>query len=532
MVSSAFLARALAAAATLISLAAAYPGVDPVNNRRGGHKYSSYNGTLSSRALTIPTNMIRCKYDTDCNDVGRCGTSRDVRTPSDGTSLQGRCLIAGGYPCTDRADCQSGTCQQNGNCALDQVLGYPAPNDYTCGAQFRQQSLRYVAATELLGGTFALSTKVYNLPYCGWRDAGNQCASNSDCSSRFCTDTLGDGVLRCGTGEDVGTTCFTNFVCQTGRYSYAKGAASSRPFCTFQPVGGPCSAPADCGSSKCNFGRTCGASELAGACYYNSDCYSNRYDHNGDFDADQYEHVQHYYSCHYYHHKHRDRDRHDNDNDNANNNSDDNKLVLDCHKHDLVFVEQHYHNDEHHNYHHVFVHDDLEADCHKHEHKYVDFDIDIEACHDVGHHHVFVHNEQVQYHHVSVFHHNVKVVHEFELDDDNNHTQGKHDFEGEHLVVCHDFEGHDQLGRDHFEDINDLEGCHHFIHDDHANEYKDIEQRNHSGYCRAKLNPDGTRSNDATCEVKKASGAAFYQNAGCLSGTCSIAKGDVSGICK
>ncbi|KAE8184354.1 hypothetical protein CF336_g7831 [Tilletia laevis] len=53
-----------------------------------------------------------------------------------------------------------------------------------------------------------------------------------------------------------------------------------------------------------------------------------------------------------------------------------------------------------------------------------------------------------------------------------------------------------------------------------------------SGYCRAKLNPDGTRSNDATCEVKKASGAAFYQNAGCLSGTCSIAKGDVSGICK
>ncbi|KAE8238151.1 hypothetical protein A4X06_0g8971 [Tilletia controversa] len=499
MVSSAFLARALAAAATLISLAAAYPGVDPVNNRRGGHKYSSYNGTLSSRGTIpftapvtagksadsecttnncingqcfpddggctadncpeVPTNTMRCKYDLDCEGKGRCGTSRDYsRLPSDGTSLQGRCLIAGGYPCTDRADCQSGTCQQNGNCALDQVLGYPAPNDYTCGAQFRQQSLRYVAATELLGGTFALSTKVYNLPYCGWRDAGNQCASNSDCSSRFCTDTLGDGVLRCGTGEDVGTTCFTNFVCQTGRYSYAKGAASSRPFCTFQPVGGPCSAPADCGSGKCNFGRTCGASDLAGACYYNSDCYSNRhghvdrrYDHNGDFDADQYEHVQHYYSCHYYHHKHRDRDRHDNDNDNANNNSDDNKLVLDCHKHDLVFVEQHYHNDEHHNYHHVFVHDDLEADCHKHEHKYVDFDIDIEACHDVGHHHVFVHNEQVQYHHVSVFHHNVKVVHEFELDDDNNHTQGKHDFEGEHLVVCHDFEGHDQLGRDHFE---------------------------------------------------------------------------------
>ncbi|KAE8265244.1 hypothetical protein A4X09_0g6712 [Tilletia walkeri] len=53
-----------------------------------------------------------------------------------------------------------------------------------------------------------------------------------------------------------------------------------------------------------------------------------------------------------------------------------------------------------------------------------------------------------------------------------------------------------------------------------------------SQYCRAKLNPDGTRATQANCDVKKASGAACYQNAGCISGVCVIAQGQSSGSCK
>ncbi|KAL9940538.1 hypothetical protein V8E36_000026 [Tilletia maclaganii] len=53
-----------------------------------------------------------------------------------------------------------------------------------------------------------------------------------------------------------------------------------------------------------------------------------------------------------------------------------------------------------------------------------------------------------------------------------------------------------------------------------------------SGYCRAPLNPDGSRSDKATCDVRKASGASCYQNAGCVSETCTISKGASNGVCK
>ncbi|KAE8239700.1 hypothetical protein A4X06_0g8089 [Tilletia controversa] len=486
MVSSVFLARALAAAATLVSLAAAYPGVDPVNNRRGGHKYSSYNGTLSSRGTIpftapvtagkacttstdcgvdaptcefpflfqpapynqpqricmlspiyntcsadsecttnncasygrcspddggctadycpqIPTNMIRCKYDTDCNDVGRCGTSRDVRT--DGTSLQGRCLIAGNSPCTDNADCQNGNCRQNfGFCALDEIFGLPAPSQYTCGGKLQQRSLRYMAATELLDGTFAQSTQ------------------NVRVASAL--------TLMVMASSDAAPVQMS--VQPARRASNAIQVAA--PMRTARPLAPPVGsnlsvdrakrqvpvAPASAATMANAKRRTwlVGATTTRTVCRKTAmtvNVHQSLYDHNGDIDADQHEHVQHYYSYHYYHHKH----RHDNgDVNNSNSNSDDNKLVLDCHKHDydLVFVEQHYHDAEHHkhaveqhehnakqhehkrllfgndletrhdvSHHHVFVHDDLEADCHKHEHKYVDFDIDTETCHDVGH---------------------------------------------------------------------------------------------------------------------------------------------------
>ncbi|CAD6932378.1 unnamed protein product [Tilletia caries] len=428
MVSSAFLARALAAAATLISLAAAYPGVDPVNNRRGGHKYSSYNGTLLSRG-TIPftapvTAGKACTTSTDCGvDAPTCEFPF-LFQPAPYNQPQRICMKSPVYnTCSADSECTTNNCASYGRCS---------PDDGGCTANFCPQ----------------VPTNTMHCKY------------DIDC----------DGRGRCGTSRDVRTHVHVDH-----RHVHV----------------------------------------------------DHRHVHNGDIDADQHEHVQHYYSYHHYRH------RHNNDNVNNNSNSDVNKLVLDCHKHDhvelnydLVFVEQHYHdaelhkyvveqhdrNTKHHEheheherllfddyleacydvgYDHVFVHDDLEANNYKHKYQCVDDDDNLETCHDVSHCHVFVHdleasNYKYKHEHEHVDFdvdiktcHDVKVVHEFQLHDDNNYTQGKHDFEGEHLVVCHDFEGHDQLGHDHFEDINDLEGRHHFIHDDHANEYKDIEQRNH-----------------------------------------------------
>ncbi|KAL9932631.1 hypothetical protein V8E36_008330 [Tilletia maclaganii] len=51
-------------------------------------------------------------------------------------------------------------------------------------------------------------------------------------------------------------------------------------------------------------------------------------------------------------------------------------------------------------------------------------------------------------------------------------------------------------------------------------------------YCRARLNPDGTRSSQSYCDTQKGSGSACYTDAGCLGGVCSIGKGASSGTCK
>ncbi|KAE8207997.1 hypothetical protein CF327_g7207 [Tilletia walkeri] len=114
---------------------------------------------------------MHCKYDDDCPSHGRCGTASDIRT--DGTSLKGRCLVVGGYACSDDANCQSGSCS-NGLCKRDSILGLPSPQDDNCGGNLRQVGRVYRPATELPDGTIAISPMRWWLYTCGYNDINNQ----------------------------------------------------------------------------------------------------------------------------------------------------------------------------------------------------------------------------------------------------------------------------------------------------------------------------------------------------------------------
>ncbi|KAK0529111.1 hypothetical protein OC842_004330 [Tilletia horrida] len=140
-------------------------------------------------------NSMSCLYDVDCGNRGRCGTAADVQ--ADGTSLQGKCLITGGSPCSESAQCQSGTC---GFVCGGDPFGLPSSNPYACGYNLYQDQYPYAASTELADGTFAISPKVYDLRICGYNDIGFTCLKDSECSSGNCLDMFGDG-LRCGFGQ-------------------------------------------------------------------------------------------------------------------------------------------------------------------------------------------------------------------------------------------------------------------------------------------------------------------------------------------
>ncbi|KAK0529242.1 hypothetical protein OC834_003748 [Tilletia horrida] len=210
-------------------------------------------------------NSMSCLYDVDCGNRGRCGTAADVQ--ADGTSLQGKCLITGGSPCSESAQCQSGTC---GFVCGGDPFGLPSSNPYACGYNLYQDQYPYAASTELADGTFAISPKVYDLRICGYNDIGFTCLKDSECSSGNCLDMFGDG-LRCGFGQAVGTACARNVECHTGRCAGTAGSPS--PVCTYQPVGGPCYFPSACGTGVCSNSK-CKASDAGGKCFYASDCAS------------------------------------------------------------------------------------------------------------------------------------------------------------------------------------------------------------------------------------------------------------------
>ncbi|CAD6903643.1 unnamed protein product [Tilletia controversa] len=263
-----FVRLLVTAAAVLPLTVTALPGVDPVSNRRGGAKLSSYHGNNSTstpilvrdasaggacntaadcgsdapmcefpwvfepspynqpqRVCMLSINYQGCNSDSQCTthncitgadqpicfpDDGGCTANSCPQIPttdmrcSNGVSLEGFCLIAGNNPCTESAECSSGTCQANNFCAKDNVLGLPAPNDYTCGSNFRPTSFSYVASTELADGSFAISPIFYNYRYCGWNDQNAICSQNSECKSGLClVSAYNDGEKRCGMGADI-----------------------------------------------------------------------------------------------------------------------------------------------------------------------------------------------------------------------------------------------------------------------------------------------------------------------------------------
>ncbi|KAE8241983.1 hypothetical protein A4X06_0g7319 [Tilletia controversa] len=329
-----FVRLLVTAAAVLPLTVTALPGVDPVSNRRGGAKLSSYHGNNSTstpilvrdasaggacntaadcgsdapmcefpwvfepspynqpqRVCMLSINYQGCNSDSQCTthncitgadqpicfpDDGGCTANSCPQIPttdmrcSNGVSLEGFCLIAGNNPCTESAECSSGTCQANNFCAKDNVLGLPAPNDYTCGSNFRPTSFSYVASTELADGSFAISPIFYNYRYCGWNDQNAICSQNSECKSGLClVSAYNDGEKRCGMGADIGKLCLRDADCHSQRCAHTKGV--SHTSCTYQPVGGGCSMPSQCGSNKCTYSK-CQAVDVGGKCYYSSDC--------------------------------------------------------------------------------------------------------------------------------------------------------------------------------------------------------------------------------------------------------------------
>ncbi|CAD6918695.1 unnamed protein product [Tilletia laevis] len=290
-----FIRLLITAAAVLPLIVTALPGVDPVNNRRGGAKLSSYHGNISTstpilvrdasaggacntaadcgsdapmcefpwvfepspynqpqRVCMLAINYQGCNSDSQCTthncitgadqpicfpDDGGCTANSCPQIPttdmrcSNGVSLEGFCLIAGNNPCTESAECSSGTCQANNFCAKDNVLGLPAPNDYTCGSNFRPTSFSYVASTELADGSFTISPIFYNYRYCGWNDQNAICSQNSECKSGLClVSPYNDGEKRCGMGADIGQLCLRDADCHSQRCAHTKGCNYNEHF--------------------------------------------------------------------------------------------------------------------------------------------------------------------------------------------------------------------------------------------------------------------------------------------------------------
>ncbi|KAL9938196.1 hypothetical protein V8E36_002819 [Tilletia maclaganii] len=202
-----------------------------------------YGGCTSDSCSGVPANQRRCRWPADCSGAGRCGTAQDVR--ADGSSLEGKCLTLGGDTCTDAAECQSRACT-NGRCEYGAVIGQLAPNQFVCGGSLSQVTRVITAASELSDGTFAISPMVYNIQICA--------------------------PLERELNKGVGTECSNNWECATGRCAGTKG--SSSPVCSLQPVGAGCYDQRDCGSGRCSNSGRCQASAVGQSCYYSSDCTS------------------------------------------------------------------------------------------------------------------------------------------------------------------------------------------------------------------------------------------------------------------
>ncbi|KAK0549007.1 hypothetical protein OC844_006938 [Tilletia horrida] len=487
-------------------------------------------GVCKIRALD-DINSMPCQYDVDCECYGRCGTVNDVR--ADGTSLMGRCLRAALFRCSDNADCQSGICS-HGSCSLD-PFGVPAACYAVCAANLMQLTWLYKASAELADGTVVISPKVYYMRYCGYGDIGRHHQHVDDV--RVHDD---DGYLLCHPYLNI-------------RLEHVHSLVGGFHLCDHE-------LDDDCQVDQyvyLDFDVKLYFEQAHEYFHLDEHCHDEQAEQYFDFDFD--------FDIHVHVHLHNCQDKH-------------NHLDID------IDINQGKQSCD------FFI--DLYNDKGQ-QHIYLDIDVDLydeayEHLHfDIYYHEAFFHiylelDGQEQHLDLGFFH----------LD---NHDQSSTSTSAPTSTKAtgtatststSTIKGSSSTASTGITSSKSSSTTSKATSSSTTTFTKstststststskpatsstgtstkststnsrttststttskatstptalplgapcDANTWCQSSYCRAKLNPDGTRATQAYCEVKKASGAACYQNAGCVSGTCVIARGEINGVCK
>ncbi|KAL9935654.1 hypothetical protein V8E36_005231 [Tilletia maclaganii] len=206
-----------------------------------------------------------CRYDPDCVEMGRCGTSADG-------VWQGRCFTMGS--CDDGTPpCTNGGCDAF-YCSAPNLDGQPCSDNGYCYSNVCGSRL-YIASAELSDGSFQQSSLRLNFRTCQPVAPNVACSTDVDCPKSSCIEPNFDGVKQCALGKTVGASCSLDVECHSQRC--AGDVLTGSFVCKPKGVGDACNSRSQCGSQVCD-GTTCQQTTAGSPCVYNSDCPSQKCD--------------------------------------------------------------------------------------------------------------------------------------------------------------------------------------------------------------------------------------------------------------